>query len=140
MRVKDSRQTFLGIWIRLLVEGQPFEVWEGQQLRDFTYVDDAVDAFLLAATNEHANGRVFNLGGSEPITLNDLAKLLVQINGSGRYTTQQFPSDRKRIDIGDYYSDYSLIGSTLNWTPKVLLREGLAHSLAFYKENLKHYL
>jgi UDP-glucose 4-epimerase len=140
MRVKDSRQTFLGIWIRLLVEGQPFEVWEGQQIRDFTYVDDAVDAFLLAAMNEQANGRVFNLGGSEAVTLNDLAKLLVQINGSGQYTTRQFPSDRKRIDIGDYYSDYSLIGSTLNWAPRVPLREGLAHSLAYYKENLKHYL
>src|SRR5262245_59124136 len=135
MRVKDARQTFLGIWIRLLVEGQPFEVWEGQQLRDFTYVDDAVDAFLLAAMNEQANGMVFNLGGSEVITLNDLAKLLIQINRSGQYSTRQFPSERKRIDIGDYYSDYSLINSTLNWTPKISLRIGLAQSLAYYKEN-----
>jgi len=140
MRIKDSRQTFLGIWIRLLVEGQPFEVWEGQQLRDFTYVDDAVDAFLLAAINEQANGMVFNLGGSEVITLTDLAKLLIQINGSGQYSIRQFPSDRKRIDIGDYYSDYSLIGSTLNWIPRVPLQEGLAQSLAYYKEHLKHYL
>src|SRR5919201_5959639 len=38
MRVKDARQTFLGIWIRLLLEGKPFEVWEGRQMRDFTYV------------------------------------------------------------------------------------------------------
>jgi UDP-glucose 4-epimerase len=140
MRVKDARQTFLGIWIRLLVEGQPFEVWEGQQLRDFTYVDDAVDAFLLAAINEQANGTVFNLGGSEVITLTDLANLLIRINGGGRYSIKHFPSDRKRIDIGDYYSDYSLIGSTLNWTPRVPLQEGLAQSLAYYKENLKHYL
>src|SRR5262249_22490927 len=63
MRVKDARQTFLGVWIRLLVEGKPFEVWEGPQLRDFTYVDDAVEAFLLAAASEEANGQVFNLGG-----------------------------------------------------------------------------
>jgi UDP-glucose 4-epimerase len=140
MRIKDSRQTFLGIWIRLLVEGQPFEVWEGQQLRDFTYVDDAVDAFLLAAINEQANGMVFNLGGSEVITLTDLAKLLIQINGGGQYSIRQFPSDRKRIDIGDYYSDYSLIGSRLNWIPRVPLQEGLAQSLAYYKEHLKHYL
>ena len=47
MRVKDARQTFLGMWIRLLVEGRPFEVWDGEQLRDFNYVDDAVDAMLL---------------------------------------------------------------------------------------------
>src|SRR5437667_1282866 len=51
MRVMDARQTFLGIWIRLLLEHKPFEVWEGAQLRDFTYVDDAVEALLLAATS-----------------------------------------------------------------------------------------
>jgi UDP-glucose 4-epimerase len=73
MRIKDARQTFLGIWIRRVLEGKPFEVWEGQQLRDFTYVDDAVEALLLAATNEQASGRVFNLGGDCVISLKDLA-------------------------------------------------------------------
>ena len=140
MRVKDARQTFLGVWIRLLVEGHPFEVWEGQQLRDFTFVSDAVDAFLLAAVSEQANGRVFNLGGTQPISLIELAELLVQVHGNGRYTVRDFPSDRKRIDIGDYYSEYSLIHSTLDWVPKVSLKEGLGHSLAFYGEHLAHYL
>jgi UDP-glucose 4-epimerase len=140
MRVKDARQTFLGVWIRLLVEGHPFEVWEGQQLRDFTFVSDAVDAFLLAAVSEQANGRVFNLGGTQPISLIELAELLVQVHGNGRYTVRDFPSDRKRIDIGDYYSEYSLIHSTLDWVPKVSLKEGLGHSLAFYGEHLVHYL
>ena len=62
MRVKDARQTFLGIWIRLLVEGKPFDVWDGEQLRDFTYVDDAVDALLLAAASEQANGQTLEPG------------------------------------------------------------------------------
>ena len=69
MRIKDARQTFLGVWIRNLIEKKPIEVWEGNQLRDFTFVDDAVNAFLLAAVNDHADGRVFNLGGSKPITI-----------------------------------------------------------------------
>ena len=73
MRIKDARQTFLGVWIRLLVEGKPFEVWGGEQLRDFTYVDDAVEAFLLAAVREEANGRVYNLGGCEALSLQALA-------------------------------------------------------------------
>jgi UDP-glucose 4-epimerase len=140
MRVKDSRQTFLGIWIRLLVEGTPFEVWDGQQLRDFTYVDDAVEAFLLAAANEQANGQVFNLGGQERISLEELAKLLVRVYGEGYYTIRDFPDDRKRIDIGDYYSEYSLIRATLNWEPKVSLETGLSRSLAFYKKHLSYYL
>lgn len=140
MRVKDARQTFLGIWIHLLVEGKSFEVWEGEQLRDFTYVDDAVEAFLLAAASEEANGMVFNLGGDCVISLKDLAELLVQVNGEGDYSVRSFPAERKRIDIGDYYSDDGLIRSVLGWKPKVSLQEGLAKTIAFYREHLAHYL
>lgn len=140
MRIKDARQTFLGIWIRLLVEGKSFEVWEGQQLRDFTFVDDAVDAFLMAAASEAANGQLFNLGGDSVVSLSELADLLVKVNKGGQYRVHSFPADRKQIDIGDYYADFSLIHSTLGWVPKVSLQEGLDRSLAFYREHLSHYL
>jgi UDP-glucose 4-epimerase len=140
MRVKDSRQTFLGIWIRLLVEGKSFEVWGGEQLRDFTYVDDAVEAFLQAAAREEANGQVFNLGGCEEINLRDLADLLVKANGSGEFQVREFPAERKRIDIGDYYADDRGIRSELGWTPLVNLQEGLARTLEFYRSHLEHYL
>ena len=140
MRVKDARQTFLGLWIRLLVEGKSFEVWDGSQLRDFTYVDDAVDALLLAAASETSNGQVFNLGGERIISVKDLAELLVQVNGRGDYVVRSFPSDRRRIDIGDYYADFSSIRSVLGWQPKIPLSEGLAATLSFYRDNLEHYL
>ncbi len=140
MRIKDARQTFLGIWVRLLLEGKTFEVWGGEQLRDFTYVDDVVDAFLLAAASKEANGEVFNLGCERVIGLKALADLLVEVNGGGRYEIRSFPPDRKRIDIGDYYADYSRIRSVLEWEPKVSLREGLARIVAFYRDNLAHYL
>jgi UDP-glucose 4-epimerase len=140
MRVKDARQTFLGVWARLLVEGKPFEVWEGPQLRDFTYVDDAVEAFLRAAASEEANGQVLNLGGDCVISLKDLADLLVQVNGGGEYTVRPFPADRRRIDIGDYYADFGRIRALLGWGPSVPLREGLARTLAFYRQHLEQYL
>lgn len=140
MRVKDARQTFLGIWIRLCVENKPFEVWGGEQLRDFTYVDDVVEALVLAATKEKANGQIYNLGGDRVISLKDLANLLVEAGGSGKFDIRPFPPDRERIDIGDYYSDHSLISSELGWEPKMSLREGLEHSLAFYREHLGNYL
>src|SRR5437867_8078495 len=93
MRVKDARQTFVGIWIRLILEGKPFEVWDGDQKRDFTYVADAVDALILAATPPARCGRGLNLGGAEPpVTLKDLAALLVRVNGSGNYVLREFPA------------------------------------------------
>jgi UDP-glucose 4-epimerase len=140
MRVKDARQTFLGIWIRLLVEKKSFEVWEGEQLRDFTYVDDAIEALLLAAADESSNGQVFNLGGERAVSLQNLAELLVRINGGGQFISRSFPPDRKRIDIGDYYANFSSIKSVLGWQPGVTLEDGLAKTLAFYREHLPRYL
>ncbi len=128
MRVKDARQTFLGIWIRLLVEGKPFEVWGGEQLRDYTYVDDAVDAMLLAASNPQADGKIYNLGGDRVISLADTAKLLVEISG-GDYVVREYPAERKKIDIGDYYSDDRLIRSELGWQPQTAARCGIAADL-----------
>ncbi|CAA9227756.1 MAG: UDP-glucose 4-epimerase [uncultured Chthoniobacterales bacterium] len=140
MRIKDARQTFVGVWIRQLLEGKPIEVWGGQQLRDFTDVDDAVDAFLLTAADPKTNGEVYNLGGSEVIDLGSLAKLLVAVNGSGEFAVKEFPAERHKIDIGDYYSDFSKIESELGWKPKRSLRETLEGTVKFYREHLAAYL
>jgi UDP-glucose 4-epimerase len=140
MRVKDARQTFLGVWVRLLVEGKPFDVWDGSQLRDFTYVDDVVDAFVGIAQCPDARGQVFNLAGVEVVTLKDLAELLVQVNGGGQYRLQAFPEERRRIDIGSYYADGRRIEQMLGWRPRTALREGLAATLAFYRRHLEHYV
>jgi UDP-glucose 4-epimerase len=140
MRVKDARQTFLGVWVRLLTEQKPFEVWEGDQLRDFTYVEDAIDAFLLAAVCDEARGEVFNLGGERPVTLKELADLLVSVNGGGAYIVRNFPAERKVIDIGHYYADYSRIRSMLGWEPKTPLETSLRRLLDFYRTSLPHYL
>src|SRR5215831_5291760 len=98
MRVKDARQTFLGIWVRLLLEGRPFDVWGGEQLRDFTDVDDCADALMVAATSDAAPGRFFNLGGTEVVSLKSLAEKLVKAAGQGSFQIREFPAERKRID------------------------------------------
>lgn len=140
MRIKDARQTFLGIWVRQVIQGNVFDVWGGHQIRDFTYVDDAVEAFLLAAASDVANGQVFNLGGEAVISLKDLAELVVKVNGSGSYALKTFPNDRKKIDIGDYYSNFDKIRSVLGWEPRVPLSDGLARTVAFYRQHLMQYL
>ncbi len=140
MRIKDARQTFLGVWIRSLVEGQRFEVWGGEQLRDFTYVDDAVEALLVAAARDEANGRVFNLGGFRVLSLKELAALVVKVNGAGEYAIRAFPADRKQIDVGDYYADFSSIKESLGWKPTVSEEEGLGITLDFYHQHLAKYV
>lgn len=144
MRVVDARQTFLGIWVRLMIEGKPIKVFgDGMQLRDFNYVDDCVDALLLAGASPQANGRVFNLGSTEVIGLKDLAQLMIEIGErEGLQASCQlvpFPPERKAIDIGDYYSDFSLIREAMGWEPRVDLRTGLAKTIAYYRAHHAHY-
>jgi nucleoside-diphosphate-sugar epimerase len=122
------------------MEGKPFEVWGGDQIRDFTFVDDAVEAFLLAGENPEADGRIFNLGGDQAVKLRELAELLVRVNNGGEYAVREYPDDRKPIDIGDYYADFSEIRSSLGWQPTTSLTDSLSRTLSFYRENLSHYL
>ncbi len=140
MRIKDARQTFLGVWIRMLLEGKPFEVWGGEQLRDFSDIEDVVDALLLCGLSLTAEGKIYNIGGDTRISLKDLADKLVSTFGVGTYRVNEYPSERKKIDIGDYYADYSLILSELAWRPKVSLDKSLEKIVAYYQENASKYL
>jgi len=140
MRIKDARQTFLGVWIRNLLRGDEIQVFgDGSQLRDFNYVDDAIEALLAAAVSEQAVGQVLNLGAEPPISLKELAELLIKLNGSGRCRIVPFPEDRRAIDIGDYYADFSRAVSVLGWKPRVALADGLQRTLDFYREFGEHY-
>ena len=140
MRVKDARQTFLGIWIRRLIDQKPIQIFgSGTQRRDFNFVTDVVDALLRAAASDDANGQVFNLGHQEHVSLQELAALFVKLNGSGNYELVPFPDDRKAIDIGDYYADFRKIDKLLGWSPQVGLENGLGRTLDFYRANRAHY-
>ena len=140
MRIKDARQTFLGIWLRRIVEGELFEVWGGEQRRDLLYVDDAAEAFLFAAITPETAGLALNIGGDEPYSLADLAAALVKANGGGTYEIREFPAERKRIDIGDYITDDRQFRGLSGWCPRVGLDEGLKRSLDYYRAHLASYL
>ncbi len=139
MRIKDARQTFIGAWLRAALEGRRFEVWDGTQFRDVTYVDDAVDAFLLAALSPAAKGAVFNIGGDR-LRLGALADALVAANGGGGFETRAFPAERKRIDIGNYYADDTRFREATGWRPKVAAADGLRRTLDYFRVHLAEYL
>lgn len=140
MRIKDDKLTFIGWWVRQLLEGREIQIFgDGQQVRDMNYVDDVVHALLLCACHPSAHGQIYNLGG-EPVSLLELARTMIEIYGSGTYALVPFPESRKRIDIGNYYGDYSLINHEVGWYPQVSLRAGLKKLFDFYIQNKQHYL
>jgi UDP-glucose 4-epimerase len=140
MRIKDARQNFLGIWLRRALENEAFEVWGGEQRRELLYVDDAVEAFLLAALCPDTAGLALNVGGEMPYTLLALAEALVRANGGGRFERREFPEERKRIDIGDFVTNDRRFRGLTGWAPEIGLDEGLARSLDYYRQHLALYL
>lgn len=139
--VKHPRQGFIGWFLRKVVEGGEIELMgDGTQLRDMNYVDDVVDALLLAAATPAARGQTYNLGAPAPVSLGDLARRMVEIAGRGSIRHVPFPPERKRIDVGSVTIDWSRIRRELGWSPRVEVDEGLTRSIRYYEQHLDRYL
>jgi UDP-glucose 4-epimerase len=139
--LKHNRQGFIGWFIRLAIENASIQIFgDGSQLRDFVYVEDAADAFLRAGADDACNGDVFNVGGDEPISHRELTRLLLDVAGTGRVEYVEWPAEKKAIDIGSFYADSTRFNKATGWTPSVSLREGLARTIAFYREHWSHYV
>jgi UDP-glucose 4-epimerase len=139
--MKHGRQGFITVFIRRAIEGEPLHAFgDGMQLRDFTYVDDVVDAFLASAIVEDCYGKAFNVGGIEPMPLIEVARLCQEIAGAGgAVDTVPWPPERKKIDIGSIYVDHSRLTAATGWRPTIGLEEGLRRTMDFYKQHGEHY-
>lgn len=139
--IRHNRQGFIGWFIRLALDDREIQVYgDGSQIRDFVHVDDAADALLRAGTDDRVNGQALNVGGHEPITHRDLVETLIDVAGSGRVTYVPWPTEKKKIDIGSFYSDSSRFQAATGWRSTVNLRDGLAQTLAFYRAHRHHYV
>jgi UDP-glucose 4-epimerase len=138
--LSHDRQGFIGWFIRKAIDGEAIELFgDGRQKRDMNYVDDVVEALLLAGASEVGEGEIFNLGGDVPITLNDFAEELISIAGGGGVCSLPFPPERQLIDIGNSFSSYRKIESVLGWRPRTPLREGLARTVEYYRKHRDQY-
>ena len=139
--IRHNRQGFIGWFIRTAIEDGTIQIYgDGSQLRDFVHVDDAVDAFLRAGLSDACIGQALNVGGEAPIAHRDLSALIVELAGSGRVVHIPWPAEKQAIDIGNFYTDSTRFHAATGWTPRIPLREGLASTIAFYREHFAAYV
>jgi UDP-glucose 4-epimerase len=141
MLIKHNRQGFVPWFVRLALTGREIEIYgDGTQRRDMNFVDDAVEALLMVGPVESTYGEIYNLGHDEIVSLEQFVRLLVRLCPGTRYRLVPFPDAAAAIDIGDYFGSFEKIRSAIGWSPRTGLEEGLARTLAYYRENLEYYL
>lgn len=139
-QMKHAKQGFLNWFVRMAIEGKEVPIYgDGAQKRDFNYVDDVVDALVLASATDKTNGEVYNIGSGMPISVLDTLKAIIKIAGKGSYKLIAFPEDKKKIEIGDYYADYSKFSDATGWKPKTDFEDGLKKTIEYYEKYKKHY-
>jgi nucleoside-diphosphate-sugar epimerase len=106
---------------------------EGEQTRDYLYICDLVEAFLLAGCKEEARGKIYNIGNSKSTSMRELADLAVAISGDGKIISVPWPQEYLAIETGDYLSNIGLAEKELGWSPQTALKDGLARTMVFYK-------
>jgi UDP-glucose 4-epimerase len=127
-------------FIRKAIDDEQIPVFgDGRILRDFLFVDDAVECFLKVADCPQAYGEVFNVGTGVPYSFIDLAKKIVEIAGTGKTAFTEFTQERKEVEPGDYYTDISKIKRVVGWEPRTGLEDGLRQTIQFYREHKKEY-
>jgi nucleoside-diphosphate-sugar epimerase len=139
-QMRHSRQGFLNWFIRLALDDEEIPIYgEGSQLRDFNYIDDVVEALLLVGASDATVGEVYNLGSGEPVSVRQAAEKVIAAAGKGRIRTIPFPDDKQRIEVGDYYADFSKIRRAVRWRPTVTLAAGLSRTVEYYSKCRQHY-
>jgi UDP-glucose 4-epimerase len=140
LQIQNDRQGFIGVFLKRCLSGREIHIFgDGMQVRDFNYVDDVVQALVLSILHDQCFGHVFNLGSPDRYDLLSFVQTLATLTDV-TYQLVPFPSDKKLIDIGDYYGDYSAFSEVTGWQPQINLREGLAKTLAYYQAHRINYL
>jgi nucleoside-diphosphate-sugar epimerase len=137
---QPSGRTAYGIinrFIHLALDDQPLVLFgDGSQVRDYIYVSDLVDALMQLGISDVSDGRVYNVGSGEATRMADVARLIVDVAGSGRVEHAEWPQLAEKIETGDFVADISRVRDELGWRPKVALADGIARTVRFYRQRL----
>lgn len=139
-QMKHSKYALVNYFIHQAMEDKEITIYgDGEQIRDYIYVDDLVDAFICAASSDKADGEVFNVGSGVGIKFKDMVQLIIDVIKKGKVKHVPWPENYMNVETGDYVTDIGKICNILGWNPRVALREGIAKTHEYYRKYSKHY-
>ncbi len=132
--------TFVNYFIGLAMQNKSITVYKpGRQLRNVTYVDDAVTALIMSALSRETDGKVYFAVSSEHLSVADIASKITEVVG-GKLNLVDWPPERKSVEIGDAVISNKKITDTLGWKPAYNFVDGLAETKKYYANCIKEYI
>jgi UDP-glucose 4-epimerase len=120
--------------IHLAMTGQQLPVYgDGRQLRDYIYIDDAIQALIALGAEPACDGKMYNVGSGVGTPLVDMVRAIASIVGRGSIEFVPWPPLAELIETGDFVADVSRIRRDAGWQPGISLAEGLHRTVAFYR-------
>jgi UDP-glucose 4-epimerase len=131
----QGEEMFIPALIKTLLRKEPFKMTKGDQLRDFLYINDLIDALIKEINCKGLEGQVINIGFGNSVMIKDIALQIASITNSlENLKIGALPY--RSSEIMDCTVDISKASALLHWYPKTKLTDGLVKTIAFYKENL----
>lgn len=139
-QMRHSKYSIVNWFIRQAFGGKELTVFgDGNQIRDYIFVDDVADAFINAVYEENACGQVFNIGSGKGTIFKKMVKMVVDIVGSGSIKNVPWPDNYINVETGDFIADIEKVSNVLNWKPKLSIREGIEKTVLYYEKYKRHY-
>jgi nucleoside-diphosphate-sugar epimerase len=140
-QIKHSKYSLVGWFIRQAMENKVIKIYgDGQQLRDYVFIDDIIESMLRVAVSQEATGEVLNVGSGTSARFADMVKLVLECVKSGSMEFIPWPSDYEKVETGDISVDISKLQKFTSWKPEHTLEEGINLTYQYYKENISRYI
>jgi len=139
-QMQHSKYSIINWFIRLAMDNKEIQLFgDGNQIRDYIFVDDLADAFISAAFDNRSSGEIFNIGSGVGTKFSDMVKSIVEIVGRGKIKFQPWPEDYLNVETGDYITDITKIKNYLNWSTRFDLNDGIKRTVEYYKKHKEYY-
>lgn len=139
-QMRHAKYSIVGWFIRQALEGKPLTVYgTGEQERDYLYIDDIVDAFLRLGANTKTDGEAYNIGTTEVVRFVDMVDEVLRVVGNGSKKHLPWPKAYEQNETGSYRADTRKIAAAIGWQARVLLRDGITRTAAYYRAHRQHY-
>ena len=134
-----NKSSVVAKFIRKAIEGEVLKIYgDGLQTRDFIYIDDLIDALILASLKPEAGGEVFQIASHHETTIQELTtKILLELKDRGFKNISIDYTENRKGDVRRNFSDTSKAQRILCWTPKVTLDNGIKNTIKYFLQDRK---